>query len=112
MRVKSRVEDSPWRKSKVESRNANFGFRISDCGLNDTFNPQSAIRNPQLPCAWLRSLHPREGLTLIELLAVIIILTTIVAAAIPIMAPSNDDRRLREATRGLNTFISGAQARA
>jgi hypothetical protein len=43
---------------------------------------------------------------------VIIILVTIVAAAIPIMSPSNDDRRIREATRGLNTFITGAQARA
>ena len=51
-------------------------------------------------------------MTLIELLVVIIILTTIVAAAIPIMSPANDDRRLREATRGLNTFITGAQARA
>jgi type II secretory pathway pseudopilin PulG len=54
----------------------------------------------------------RSALTLIELLVVIIILTTIVAAAIPIMSPSNDDRRIREATRGLNTFITGAQARA
>jgi hypothetical protein len=45
-------------------------------------------------------------------LVVIIILTTIVAAAIPIMSPANDDRRIREASRGLNTFITGAQARA
>jgi type II secretory pathway pseudopilin PulG len=51
-------------------------------------------------------------MTLIELLVVIIILTTIVAAAIPLMSPNNDDRRLREAARGLNTFITGAQARA
>jgi hypothetical protein len=51
-------------------------------------------------------------MTLIELLVVIVILTTVVAAAIPIMSPSNDDRRLREATRNLNTFITGAQARA
>jgi prepilin-type N-terminal cleavage/methylation domain-containing protein len=56
---------------------------------------------------------PRQrGLTLVELLAVIIILTTIVAAAIPILAPTSEDRRLREATRALNTFITGAQARA
>jgi type II secretory pathway pseudopilin PulG len=54
----------------------------------------------------------RSALTLIELLVVIIILVTIVAAAIPIMSPTNDDRRIREATRGLNTFITGAQARA
>jgi hypothetical protein len=43
---------------------------------------------------------------------VIVILTTLVAAAIPILAPADDDRRLREASRGLNTFITGAQARA
>src|SRR6476619_271462 len=52
------------------------------------------------------------GMTLIELLVVIVILTTIVGAAIPLMSPSNDDRRLREAARGLNTYIIGAQTRA
>jgi hypothetical protein len=48
----------------------------------------------------------------VELLVVVVILTTIVAAAIPILAPTNDERRLREASRALNTFITGAQARA
>jgi type II secretory pathway pseudopilin PulG len=51
-------------------------------------------------------------LTLIELLIVIIILTTLVSAAIPILAPTNDDRRLREASRGANSFISAAQMKA
>lgn len=54
----------------------------------------------------------RGALTLIELLVVIIILTTLVGAAIPLLSPNNDDRRLREASRGLNTFITGAQTRA
>jgi prepilin-type N-terminal cleavage/methylation domain-containing protein len=53
-----------------------------------------------------------RGMTLIELLVVIVIMTTIVGAAIPLMSPSNDDRRLREAARGLNTYITGAQNRA
>lgn len=53
-----------------------------------------------------------RGMTLIELLVVIVILTTIVGAAIPLMSPSNDDRRLREAARSLNTYITGAQTRA
>src|SRR6186997_3247429 len=53
-----------------------------------------------------------HGMTLIELLVVIVILTTIVGAAIPLMSPSNDDRRLREAARALNTYIIGAQTRA
>jgi type II secretory pathway pseudopilin PulG len=43
---------------------------------------------------------------------VIIILTTLVSAAIPIMAPTNDDRRLREASRSVNAFISAAQMKA
>ena len=55
---------------------------------------------------------PRSGLTLIELLMVIIILTILVSAAIPIMAPTNDDRRLREASRMVNAYITGAQMKA
>jgi prepilin-type N-terminal cleavage/methylation domain-containing protein len=58
------------------------------------------------------TLNPPRGLTLIELLVVIIILTTLVSAAIPIMAPTNDDRRLREASRGANAFIAAAQMKA
>jgi hypothetical protein len=45
-------------------------------------------------------------------LVVIIILTTIVAAAIPVLSPADDARRIREASRSLNTFLTGAQARA
>ncbi len=66
-------------------------------------------------CRGLRvegSTNVRSGLTLIELLVVIIILTTVVAAAIPILAPSGSDRAIREATRGVNTYITGAQTRA
>jgi hypothetical protein len=43
---------------------------------------------------------------------VIIILTTLVSAAIPLLSPTNDDRRLREASRGVNSFISAAQMKA
>src|SRR5688572_7008816 len=77
--------------------------RIADCGFR-SFNPKSEIRNPKSSA--------RRGMTLVELLVVIVILTTVVAAAIPIMAPSNVDRQLREASRTLNTYITGAQARA
>lgn len=76
------------------------------------------VRSRLAPCARglssdLRPLTScRCGLTLIELLIVIIILSTLVSAAIPILAPSNDDRRLREASRGVNSFIAAAQMRA
>src|SRR5262245_6267781 len=93
-------------KSKASTQR-NCGLRhpgrTRDCGLLAATNPKSEIRHPK---------SVRSGMTLIELLVVIIILTTVVAAAIPLMSPTNDDRRLREATRGLNTFILGAQTRA
>src|SRR5262245_17054049 len=79
----------------------NRKMRLVDCGLPQ-FLPQSPVTG----------LRPQAGLTLIELLVVIIILTTVVAAAIPILAPAGTDRAQREATRGLNTFITGAQMRA
>ncbi len=51
-------------------------------------------------------------MTLIELLVAIVILTTLVAAVIPAMTPSTSERRIREAARGLNTYIATQQARA
>lgn len=55
---------------------------------------------------------PRRGMTLIELLMVIGILVMLVAVAAPAVRPQLKDRKLREASRQLNTFISGAKARA
>jgi prepilin-type N-terminal cleavage/methylation domain-containing protein len=81
--------------------------------------PASIIRHSSfrdfLPCPLTpvpRPPSPPRGMTLIELLVVIIIVTTLVSAAIPLMSPANDDRRLREASRMVNTFISTAQANA
>lgn len=54
----------------------------------------------------------RRGLTLIELLIVSVILVTLVATALPVLTPSTTERRLREATRGLNTYITKVQAQA
>ncbi len=98
---------------KAGERKIDFGFGIADCGMR-ACNPQSAIRNPQFFLAQPSTLNPRprRGMTLIELLVVIIIITTLVAAVIPLLSPANDDRQLRKATRGLNTYITGAQSRA
>jgi len=60
----------------------------------------------------LSALTHRTGLTLIELLVVIVILTTLVAGVIPILSPNNDTRKIREATRMLQTYIMQAQAQA
>lgn len=54
----------------------------------------------------------RDGLTLIELLIAMTILVLLVGVAIPVLSPSSSDRRIREASRGINTHIAGAQARA
>jgi type II secretory pathway pseudopilin PulG len=55
---------------------------------------------------------PRSGMTLVELLVVIILVTTLVSTAIPIISPGGDSKRLREASRNLNAYLQGAQARA
>ena len=101
-------------KSKVESREPESRSRISDCGSRIDGASSSAFcppaRSPQPPSLRVPSPQSlRRALTLIELLVVIIILTTVVAAAIPILAPAGSDRELREATRGLNTYITGAR---
>src|SRR5262245_39809121 len=94
-------------------QNANCNLRIakrrraSGCVHSMRLPPNSFS---QLPAPGSPLLRP--GMTLIELLVVIVILTTIVGAAIPLMSPSNDDRRMREAARTLNTYITGAQTRA
>ena len=56
--------------------------------------------------------QPRSAMTLIELLVVIVILTTLVGGVIPVISPNNDTRKIREATRGLQTYIMMAQAEA
>ncbi len=54
----------------------------------------------------------RRGMTLIELLMVISIMTLLMAVAIPMVRPAFQNRRLREATRQVNAFFAGAEARA
>ncbi|MGL4512171.1 MAG: pilus assembly FimT family protein [Lacipirellulaceae bacterium] len=54
----------------------------------------------------------RCGMTLVELLVVIALLSILVTTAIPVLSPGGDSRRVREASRAVNAFLSGAQARA
>ncbi len=54
----------------------------------------------------------RFGLTLVELLMVIAIMTILFAVAIPMVRPAFKDRKLREASRQINAFFAGAKARA
>jgi type II secretory pathway pseudopilin PulG len=54
----------------------------------------------------------RSGITLLELLIVMLILLMVTAAAIPVVAPAMRNREMREATRLVNSFIGAAKTRA
>lgn len=73
--------------------------------------PNSGPRCAVPPCAGPPRAN-RSALTLVELLVVVVLVTTLVTTAIPVLAPGGDSRRLREASRAVNSFLAGAQARA
>ncbi|GIW95959.1 MAG: hypothetical protein KatS3mg110_4000 [Pirellulaceae bacterium] len=54
----------------------------------------------------------RRGLTLVELLMVIGVASLLLAAAIPLLRLSLQDRKIREAARQVNAFMARAKARA
>ena len=68
---------------------------------------QSAIPNPQslILCS-------RGGFTLIELLVTIGIMLMLVTAAVTILPSATESRRIREAARGVNIYLSSARNRA
>lgn len=55
---------------------------------------------------------PRRGTTLLELLVVILVILSITALSIPVMAPAMQGRRMREGARIFTTFINAARNRA
>jgi prepilin-type N-terminal cleavage/methylation domain-containing protein len=54
----------------------------------------------------------RRAFTLVEMLVVVALLVLVTALAVSIAAPNNEGRRLREAARQVNSFLTGARARA
>ncbi len=54
----------------------------------------------------------RFGMTLVELLMVITIMTILLAVAVPMLRPAFRDRQLREGSRQVNAFFAGAKSRA
>jgi type II secretory pathway pseudopilin PulG len=54
----------------------------------------------------------RRGVTLVELLVVILIMLLITAVTVPAIAPSMKNRDVREAARMIDVFINGARTRA
>lgn len=90
----------PQRTQRAQSQRC-----VNSCYVNSSaLSASSAVKKP--------SLFQRSALTLIELLVVIVILTTLVGGVIPILSPNNDVRKIQQAARGLQTYITLAQSRA
>ncbi len=85
--------------AKRQSAIANHKSQIS--------SRKSPIPNPQslIPCS-------RGGFTLIEMLVTIGIMLMLVTAAVMIMPSATESRRIREAARGVNIYLSSARNRA
>ncbi|MCS7306702.1 MAG: prepilin-type N-terminal cleavage/methylation domain-containing protein [Thermoguttaceae bacterium] len=79
-----------------------FGPRPSTHGSTGT---------PHFP---LPTAHPssRTGLTLVELLVVVTILVMLTAVVIPVLTPSLESRRMREAARQVNLYLNRARSMA
>lgn len=60
----------------------------------------------------LRSAMWRDGFTLLELLVVILIMLSVTAVTIPVVAPAMKGRQIREGARMLSTFLNAARNRA
>jgi prepilin-type N-terminal cleavage/methylation domain-containing protein len=69
-------------------------------------SPQHPVTSIQHPSA------PRRGLTLIELLVTIVIMVTVLAGVLPLVSPNNNSRKIREASRQLNSLLAQAQSQA
>jgi prepilin-type N-terminal cleavage/methylation domain-containing protein len=54
----------------------------------------------------------RRGITLIELLIVMVIVSIVTAASIPLLTTGAESRRVREAARLVSSYISSAKSRA
>lgn len=76
------------------------------------FTQKRAIRHQSSVASGPTPVPLRGGMTLVELLVVIVLISTLVSTAIPIISPGGEDRKLREASRGINAYFQGAQARA
>ncbi|MGE0608208.1 MAG: Tfp pilus assembly protein FimT/FimU, partial [Pirellulales bacterium] len=60
--------------------------------------------------AGFRTNHARTGFTILELLIVITIMLAVTAMAIPLLAPSREDRRVNEASRIITSMFAGARS--
>ena len=83
------------------------GSRVKDQGSK--INDQCSKINDQ--CSMSKA-GRRRGVTLIELLVVVSIMLMLAAYALPKLAPMARERKVREAARSVNVFLSRARSRA
>jgi len=86
------------------------GKQNAECGMNAA--AYNCARSPFSIQHSSFSIPPWRGLTLIELLVTIVIMVTVLAGALPLLSPNNNSRKLREASRQLNSLLAQAQAQA
>jgi len=77
-------------------QNTNCGLRIADCGfaVPVSFNPKSAIRNPQ----------SRRAFTLIELLLVLVILASLAGIVLPKLTGRSEQAKITTARTQISQF--------
>jgi prepilin-type N-terminal cleavage/methylation domain-containing protein len=92
----------------VATKEPSPALRVGDSSFFP--HPSSLILHPSSLAP--NRLPRRAGVTLLELLIVMTIMLMVTAAAIPVMMPAMQNRRMREASRLTSSFISGARARA
>ena len=59
-----------------------------------------------------RKTSPHSGLTLVELLVVVVILVLLIGVALPLAQPALNGRDVREAARQINALVAGAKVKA
>ena len=112
MSAKYRMQNSDSQRAGILGRRV----PLLACPAVDTTLDNALLGKPAVAHGF-KALAPspqprRSGMTLIELLIVIVILSLLTAAALPILTPTTSERRIREASRALNSYIAQAQAKA
>lgn len=76
-------------------------------------HPLPTTHYPPPVCHWLSQCPPSpRGFTLVEMLVVVSIMMLLVTVAATAFRPADDSRRIREAARSINVYLSSARNRA